>query len=251
MSSSESIFKVRQYFEKSEPSCPVDEHYWHEQAVENVTAPIKDRLLPRLMGAFALELFKEFPFHRVPALLSKAPESKKNFRELRQMRKILTVARDTLNLSNSTDLIEIDSTEPLRSFIMSIGVVSDTLCQDEDAIAITIGYLGDATDIAYSLPDEFLQPVDLHTLRQRLQEALASDILLNPSIHHYNEEGYHVARQSLRSVVYAGIVRDALDPSAQRERFLLEGLHINRIHGDIRNNLKYAGIMSKDYTDDE
>ena len=219
----------------------VDEKTWQQEAVTVFTQHAHPESLIREIAQSSLALLQVFPYENMEHLINEAPAKRKTFKTLRRMRKVLTAGRDALNLSNTTDLIDYESTEPFRSFVMSIGEISDSKAQSIPAIDKAAYLVEPAQNAIRSLDSDYVVPIDEDTFRTRLTSALAPDVLLDHDVTKYTEEAYHLARQSFRAVINVGIISHAVSPSDEKLRAIVEGLQLNRLHGDIRNSLKVQG----------
>lgn len=234
----ETYARVSGILDCPEPTYPIDEPSWHKRAVDVFTQTQDPELLTRSVAETSMKLLQFFPFEYMEDFIQKAPLHPKKFKELRKLRKILTLGRDSLNYSNTTDLIDIESTEPFRNFVMGIGEITDTHCTDLSLINHSVESIESAACAILDLPENYIEPVAFDIFRHRLANGSATDILLNKDVMSYSEDHYHLARQSFRAVVYTGITSYVVEPSESKLQFMLEGLRINRTHGDMRNRIK-------------
>jgi hypothetical protein len=231
---SEDIERIQAYLTTPKVSHPVAEHHWHDHAVDVLLKTSNQPRLPQALATIALDILRHYPFEALDPLLNQGTLTKPLLRELRLQRRVLTVARDTLNMSNAIDLIDVPETEPLRTFIMDLGIVSDTKGQDVAVLDSVRKGREDAATAAYGIPDAHIDPITFTTLEARLRGSLATDLLVESSVDSANEETYHLARQSFRAVVYTGLVSDSIEPRNDRRHYVLEGLRLNGMYGDRR-----------------
>ena len=233
---SELVAVINDIFKMPTVVSPTADAAWHETAVNIFTDSRNPEELVKYIAHASFQGLRNFDYAAMYQVVENAPFDEASFKKMRRARKLLTTLRDSLNLSNEEDLINIPSTEPFRTFVMRLGDVYIGKSQN-DAVIESLATIDLASDSIRSLPETHVAPIDASLFHDRLTDALETDFLLNMQSIDSSEETYHFARQRFRSVVNAGMVSYAFDPSVVKLTCIHEGLKLNRKYGDIRDSI--------------
>jgi hypothetical protein len=223
------IEQVRAVLDSPRPDEKLGEKHWHRVAPHVLVDPKKE--FPRQIAELGLDILQTFPYDSLEDCISETRYSKAALEEQRFLRKTLMVGRDALNLANTTDLIEVPETKPLRSLIGYMGLIADTKAKKPKVLRKTIDLIEPAQKAANDIGPSYVQPSRRGEVVEECKSSLQTPLLTTSLGKRTDEDIYHRARRSFRGVVHLGIVSFLLDPSDVKLGVVMEGVELNRKYG--------------------
>ena len=218
----------------------IDEAHWHKFSPSVFISHDNTSIETMLDGVDSL--LQTYPFQLLRNTLQEVSNgySKKSMDDLRFMRKVLIIGRDTIKLCASKDSSE--------SFLLPLGILTHQLGEVVDSKkppANSVIQLTEAVDDALSSVD--LVPVSSRKVTHRANRALLNEELLQ--LHNFQdnticEEDYHKARRLFRSVDHLGIVSYITDPDELKKTFAMEGIELSAQYGATHDML-LQGTMNR------
>lgn len=200
-----------------------------------------DRLIPSTpthidqLAAASSTFLENFPYAEAGLYGRYAHKSPENLAEMRFLRKALMVGRDTLNLINATDLIAEPLTKDIPALTTLLGKIADTRGTSKTLRKRAPESAEAAAQSAVYIGAGFVLPVSPAVFRARTRRQLEVFDLVDPepeALMAHDEEQYHTARRSFRSVVHLAISHYLLDPSDENRQLAQQGVELNRVFGN-------------------
>ena len=213
---------------------------WHDIAPQVFIESYKE--FPEEIVTGVGHLINTYPYGNLDDILKNITQGdidEKKIVELRFMRKVLMIGRDTIRLTTTLH----EDKQPFKSMdrlVNRLGRIVDSTEQ-------TPGHsINKASDCAFQKAaiikevqwEKLLVPVTLSTLHARVEDALSSDYLLaDPQDGNLHEKEYHNARRLFRAVVHLGIVSHLISPNDQKAEFAKAGIELSALYGNTHDML--------------
>ena len=206
----------------------VDEAAWHEAAIPTLFPD--DGVDSGRIMELGVEIIGQLPLERLSASLDEVSAGNGAVEDIRQIRKLLLIGRDTLILSSYN--ASSSRLDPIFNLSRTLGRVTDTGGRKRSSVETAHAALNDLEDLDW--PE--LYDVSEGVLKHRCLKSLGTDFML--SRHGGMEESvFHNARKNFRRVVHLAIVACSENPSREIDRLAAEGREINVRYGSFHGRL--------------
>lgn len=237
---------IRSFMDIPRERNTLPEPLWHDIAPQVFIESYKK--FPEEVAKGVGHLIETYPYSGLDDLLENITQGdidEKTITELRFMRKVMMIGRDTVRLATTIR----EDKQPFKSMDRLV----NRLGRIVDSIERTPGRsINKASNCAFQKAaiikeaqwEELLVPVTLPTLYSRVEDALLSDYLLAaPQDTGLYEKEYHHARRLFRSVVHLGIVSHLISPNNQKAEFAKAGIELSASYGSTHDMLVLSDSM--------